>query len=345
MLVDDSAIVRGFMRRWIDEDPRLELVKACADGAQAVSEAANIRPDVIVLDIEMPNMDGLAALPQLRKAAPDARIVMASTLTAAGAAQTVKALALGASDFIAKPQASALGSVDSYRRDLIEKMVALGERAGARPVAAAPQAPITLRPRPIIATPPAVMLVAASTGGPTALPAFLGPIARRIEAPILIVQHMPASFTPVFAEKIEAAIGKHCREAQEGDTLSNGTVLLAPGDKHMRVARCPAGRMIHLDQGEPVNFCRPAADPLFESAAAAFGSRLLCVVLTGMGHDGRAGAGKIVQAGGRVIVQDEATSVVWGMPGAVAQAGHAEAVKPLKELSQLALRIMSGEAA
>ncbi len=345
MLVDDSAIVRGFMRRWIDEDPRSELVKACSDGAQAVAEAANIRPDVIVLDIEMPHMDGLSALPRLRKAAPDARIVMASTLTAAGATQTVKALALGATDFIAKPQASAFGSVDSYRRELVEKIVALGERAGVCSIASAPSAAIPLRPRPLIATPPAALLVAASTGGPTALPAFLAPIARRIDAPILIVQHMPASFTPVFAEKLETAIGKHCREAQEGDTLSSGTVLLAPGDKHMRIARCPAGRMIHIDQGDPVNYCRPAADPLFETAAATFGSRLLCVVLTGMGHDGRAGAGKIVEAGGRVIVQDEATSVVWGMPGAIAQAGYAEAVKPLKELSQLALHIMSGEAA
>lgn len=345
MLVDDSAIVRGFMRRWIDEDPRVELVKACSDGQQAVNDAANARPDVIVLDIEMPNMDGLTALPQLRKAAPEARIVMASTLTAAGASHTIKALALGASDFIAKPQASAMGSVDSYRRDLIEKIVALCERAGPRLAAAAPSAPIKLRARQLHTSPPAAMLVAASTGGPTALPAFLAPIARRIDAPILIVQHMPAAFTPIFAEKIEAAIGKHCREAREGDVLANGSVFLAPGDRHMRVARVPAGRMIHLDQGEPVNYCRPAADPLFETAAAAYGSRLLCVVLTGMGHDGRAGAGKIVEAGGRVIVQDEATSVVWGMPGSVAQAGHAEAVKPLKELSQLALRMMMGEAA
>jgi two-component system, chemotaxis family, protein-glutamate methylesterase/glutaminase len=344
MLVDDSAIVRGFMRRWIDEDPRVELVKACSDGVQAVNDAAKVRPDVIVLDIEMPNMDGLTALPQLRKAAPEARIVMASTLTSAGAAQTVKALALGAADFIAKPQASAMGSVDSYRRDLLDKIVALGERAGSR-LQRAPSPPIKLRPRQLHTSPPAALVIAASTGGPTALPTFLAPIARRIDAPILIVQHMPAAFTPVFAEKLESSIGKHCREAREGDILASGTVFLAPGDKHMRIARCPAGRMIHLDQGEPVNYCRPAADPLFESAAAAYGSRLLCVVLTGMGHDGRTGAGKIVEAGGRVIVQDEATSVVWGMPGSVAQAGHAEAVKPLKELSQLALRMMSGEAA
>ncbi len=347
MLVDDSAIVRGFMRRWIEEDPRIELANVCADGVQAVGAAASVRPDVIILDIEMPNMDGLCALPQLRKAAPDARIVMASTLTSQAAAQTVKALTLGAADFIAKPQAGAMGGVDSYRRQLIEKIVALGERAGARSVALAPSKPIALRPKPAHVAPPAAMLVAASTGGATALPAFLAPIARRIEAPILIVQHMPASFTPVFAAKIEAATGKHCREAREGDTLVDGAVLLAPGDRNMRIARCPAGRMIHIDTGEPVtvNGTGPAADPLFDSAAAAFGSRLLCVVLTGMGQDGCVGAAKVVEAGGRVIVQDEASSVVWGMPGAVARAGYAEAVKPLKDLSQLALRMMMGEAA
>jgi two-component system chemotaxis response regulator CheB len=343
MLVDDSAIVRGFMRRWIDEDPRIELAKVCSDGAQAVAEAALIRPDVIVLDIEMPNMDGITALPQLRKLAPDARIIMASTLTTQGAQQTVKALSLGAADFIAKPQASAMGSVDGYRRELLEKIVALAPR---RVIArTAPSPPVALRPRTALASPPACLVIAASTGGPSALPVFLGPIARRIDQPILIVQHMPAAFTPVFADKLESAIGKRCREAVDGDVLAPGCVFVAPGDYHMRVARGPAGRIVTLDRGDPVNFCRPAADPLFDSAAAAFGNRVLGVVLTGMGHDGRDGAGSIVRAGGRVIVQDEPTSVVWGMPGAVAQAGHAEAVKPLRDLSQLTLRMMNGEAA
>jgi two-component system chemotaxis response regulator CheB len=345
MLVDDSAIVRGFMRRWIEEEPRVELVKVCSDGQQAVAEAAGIKPDVIVLDIEMPNMDGISALPHLRRLAPDARIVMASTLTTQGAQQTVKALSLGAADFIAKPQASAMGGVDGYRRDLIEKIVVLGQRPNSQRPGAPPPRPFNLRPRPLTNTPPAALVIAASTGGPSALPVFLGPIARRIEAPILIVQHMPATFTAVFAEKLETSIGKRCREAVDGDVLAPGCVFLAPGDKHMRVARGPAGRIVTLDRGEPVNFCRPAADPLFESAAAAFGNRVLAVVLTGMGHDGRDGAGHIVRAGGRVIAQDESTSVVWGMPGAVATAGHAEAVKPLKDLSALALRMMNGEAA
>ncbi|MDP3738753.1 MAG: chemotaxis-specific protein-glutamate methyltransferase CheB [Hyphomonadaceae bacterium] len=341
MFVDDSAIVRGFMRRWVEDDHRIELVKACADGLQAISDAAHLRPDVIVLDVDMPGMDGLATLPQIRRAAPDARIVMAATTTGACAVASVKALSLGACDFIAKPEAAAFGSVETYRRELIEKIVALGGyQSGAIPKAWA------LRAKPAQATcPPAAMVIAAATGGPAALQAFLTPIARRIEAPILIVQHMPKSFTPVFAAKLEQATGKHCREAVEGDVLASGTMLLAPGGYHMRIARCPAGRMVHLDQADPVNFCRPAADPLFESAALAFGSRLLAVVLTGVGEDGCAGAGRIAAAGGHVIVQDEATSLVWGMPGAVARAGHAEAVKPLRDLSQLALRLMSGDVA
>jgi len=342
MLVDDSAIIRGFMRRWIEQDGRIELVKVCADGAQAVAEASVCSPDVIILDIEMPNMDGLAALPQLRKLVPGARVVMASTLTSAGAAQTVKALALGAADYIAKPQTSQIGGVDSYRVDLLNKIVALGERAGGW---SRPLAEYRLRDRPVIARKPAALVIASSTGGPSALPAFLAPIASRITQPILMVQHMPASFAPLLAEKLEQAIGKTCREAVHGEVIGSGAVLLAPGDQHMRIIKGGAGAVVQLDRGEPVNSCRPAADPLFETATAAFGGRVLGVVLTGMGHDGRAGASNIVSAGGRVIVQDEASSVVWGMPGAVAQAGYAEAVLPLRDLGQLALRVMNGEAA
>ncbi len=203
----------------------------------------------------------------------------------------------------------------------------------------------TLRAPPAVACEPAAMVIATSTGAAAALPAFLAPIARRIDAPILIAGQLSSFLTPMLAERIQQTVGKRCREAIEGDILAPGIILLAPGDCQMRIARCPAGRMIHLDRGEPLSFTRPVADPLFETAAGAFGSRLLAVVLTGMGEDGRAGAEKIADAGGRVIVQDEATSVDWGMPRAVAMAGHAEAVKPLKELSQLALRVMNGDAA
>lgn len=216
---------------------------------------------------------------------------------------------------------------------------------GADPAPAPSVTSYTLRPQPADARPPAAMVIAASTGGFASLQAFLGPVARRIEAPILIVQHMPAGCETAFALNLEHATGKHCRVASDCDVLSPGAMLLAPGGQHMRVARCPAGRMVHLDAGEPVNACRPAADPLFESAALAFGSRLLAVVLSGAGRDACAGAGRVAEAGGRVIVQSETRCDCWDMPGAVAAAGYAEAVKPLKELSQHALKLMNGEAA
>ncbi|HEX5007204.1 MAG TPA: chemotaxis-specific protein-glutamate methyltransferase CheB, partial [Hyphomonadaceae bacterium] len=323
MFVDDSAIVRGFMRRWIEEDDRLELVKVCADGLQAIAEAGALRPDVVVIDMEMPGLDGLATLPQIRRAAPAARIVMAATGNGASTAATVKALTIGASDFIAKPDPR--GSVDAFHRDLIEKVVALGSSHAPHP--------FKLRPPPQQTCTPAAMLVAAASGGAGALQAFLAPIARRIDAPILIVEHMPMGYTKLLAEWLEQSIGKRCREAVDGDVLAPGAIFLAPGGQHMRVARCPAGRMVHLDAGDPIEACRPAADALFESAAMAFGPRLLAVVLSGMGRDGCSGARRIAEAGGRVIVQDEATSCVWEMPGAVAMGGYAEAVKPVKELS------------
>ncbi len=340
IFADHSAIVRGFVRRWIEDDHRIELVKACSESGEAIVEAGRHHPDVIVLDADMPGMDGLSTLPHLRKAAPHARIMIASMLTPVGASTTMKALGAGACDFIVKPEASALGSVETYRRELIGKIVALGEHRSAFS-----QSTFTLRRKPQVCCPASLLVIAAATGGPVALQTFLTPIARRIDAPILIVQHMPAKFTSVFAERLEQATGKHCREARDGDTLAPGAMLVAPGDHHLRVARCPAGRMVHVDKGDPVHFCRPAADPLFDSAAAAFGPRVVGVVLTGMGDDACEGAARIVAAGGRVIVQDEASSVVWGMPGAVAKAGHAEAVKPLRDLSSLALKMMNGDGA
>jgi two-component system, chemotaxis family, protein-glutamate methylesterase/glutaminase len=340
IFADDSAIVRGFMRRWVEDDHRIELIKACGDGLQAVTEAAAHHPNVIILDTDMPGMDGLATLPHLRRVAPRARIVMASAHTPEGRAAAMKALGAGACDIIAKPEASAIGSVEVFHRELIEKIVALGE-----PHTNARRASIRLRPAPQTCCPGSLLVVAAASGGHAALQSFLVPIARRINAPILIVQHMPSPFTALLAERLEETTGRHCREARDNDTLTPGVMLIAPGDYHMRVARCPAGRMVHLDRGAPVQFRRPAADVLFESAAAAFGPRVVGVVLTGIGADGCEGSAKVAAAGGRVIVQDEASSLVWGMPGAVALAGYAEAVKPLKDLSTLALRMMNGEAA
>ena len=345
MIVDDSAVVRGLTRRWLEGETRIELVKQCADGAQALADAAECRPDVILLDVEMPKMDGLAALPLLKRIVPDARVIMASSLTSEGAATTVRALSLGAADYVAKPNATSLGSADSYRKELVDKIIALGSSlvAKSNPMAAARRVNFSLRQAPAAWNSPQALVIASSTGGPQALQDLLTPIARRIEQPILIVQHMPPAFTRIFAEKLGQTVGKPCREAVDGDVLAPGTMLLAPGDYHMRVAKGGGlNRIVRLDRGAPVNYCRPAADPLFDSASEVFGSRVLAVVLTGMGSDGKNGAGTLVKGGGRVIVQDESTSVVWGMPGAVATAGFAEAVKPLNELSAMTLRLMTG---
>jgi two-component system, chemotaxis family, protein-glutamate methylesterase/glutaminase len=348
MVVDDSAVVRGLTRRWLDAEAGIEISSLCSDGAQALLDARTHQPDIILLDVEMPKMDGLAALPELRKAAPNAIVIMASSLTSKGATTTIRALSLGAADYIAKPEATSLGAAEAYRRELIEKIKALGAKnvaASAPGVARAP-AKFQLRAAPMrVLSRPQALVIASSTGGPQALQTFLLPIAKRIQAPILIVQHMPATFTTIFAEKLGQHVGKPCREAKDGDRLDANTLLLAPGDFHMRVQGQGPALSVRLDKGDLVNFCRPAADPLFETAAQAFGSRLLGVVLTGMGSDGKNGSGRIVAAGGRVVVQDEASSVVWGMPGAVAMAGHAEAVKPLSELSDHVLRIMNGETA
>jgi len=343
MLVDDSAVVRALTRRWLDADPRVEVVRVSVDGEQALKDIAICQPDVVILDVEMPRMDGLAALPGLRKAAPGARVIMASTLTSRGATTTIKALQLGAADYIAKPEATALGAADAYRRDLIDKIVALGERSVGAVKAQA--GPIRLRPQVGRGIKPAVLVVAASTGGPAALQAFFTPIASRINVPTLIVQHMPATFMSIFAAKLGESIGRACREARDGEPLGPASFLMAAGDRHLRIARAAAGCVVRLDQEPPVNFCRPAADPLFESAAAAYGQRVLAIVLTGMGHDGRAGSAKIVGAGGRVAVQDEASSIVWGMPGSIAAAGYAEAVEPIEQLGALTLGILNGDAA
>ncbi|MEZ5936940.1 MAG: chemotaxis response regulator protein-glutamate methylesterase [Hyphomonadaceae bacterium] len=348
MVVDDSAVVRGLTRRWLEVDARIELVRVSSDGAQAIEDAKTCNPDIILLDVEMPKMDGLAALPQLRSVAPRARIIMASSLTSKGASTTIRALSLGAADYIAKPEATSLGSAEAYRRELVEKIIALAPRSRTADalVRQAPDAKFALRPPPQrSAGKPQALVVASSTGGPQALQNFLGPIAKHIDAPILIVQHMPATFTAIFSEKLGQAVGKPCREPVDGDVLGPGSFFLAPGDWHMKIARHGGANVIRLDQTPPVNYCRPAADPMFESAAAVFGARLVAVVLTGMGADGRGGAGHVVKNGGRVVVQDEASSVVWGMPGAVAMAGYAEAVEPLPELSRRTLRMMNGEIA
>jgi two-component system chemotaxis response regulator CheB len=327
MIVDDSATIRGLLTRWIGSDPALSVVATVNNGRAAVEQIKSADPDVVILDIEMPEMDGITALPLLLKACPRAKIIMASSLTRRNAEISLKALSLGATDYVPKPTSVGAGdAADAFRRDLCEKVVALGRprRAAAR-VVPTQGAPIKLRNASSVK--PQIVAIGSSTGGPQALNVVVKALAPQLNVPILITQHMPATFTAILAETLTRHSGLKCVEGADGMMLEAGHVYVAPGDHHMLIKG--RGGPIMLTQTPPENFCRPAVDPMFRSIAAAYGSAVLAVVLTGMGADGREGAKTIAAVNGTILAQDEATSVVWGMPAAVAHAGVASAVLPL----------------
>jgi len=370
MLVDDAVVVRGLFARWVDAERDLEVVATLRTGREAVDQLERVDPDVVVLDVDMPELDGIAALPLLLEKKRDLVVIMASTLTRRNAEISLKALSLGAADYIPKPASNReVSASTAFRRDLIEKIRQLGLR-GKRPrpaseparphpetrhapsivpaapteEAAAPSHRFTLRPMPL--TPPRVLLIGSSTGGPQALNALVSQIDSVFQrAPVLITQHMPPTFTAVLAEHLARIAKRPVREAVDGEEVNAGVVYLAPGGKHMRVTRRDGNAVIAIDDGPMVNFCKPAVDPLFESAAEVWGGKVLALVLTGMGADGLAGAKTIVAAGGHVLAQDEATSVVWGMPGQVANAGLCSAVLPLPEIAGKISRLFAGERA
>ncbi len=352
VIVDDSAVVRGLAKQWLTTDPAFDVVASFRDGAKAVAGIGQIDCDVIILDIEMPEMDGLTALPLLVKAIPGVQVIMASTLTQRNASVSMKALTLGAADYIAKPDnTKGLTGGNVYKRELLEKVKALGtaRRGSAKAVKAASAfgssnkaatKPIALRKS--VGAMPKVILIGSSTGGPQALDTVMRAINFDVPMPIFIVQHMPPMFTTILAQQITKISRFECTEAIDGELVKSGRVYLAPGDYHMTLVKDGNDVRIKLDQTEAVNFCRPAVDPLFLSAAEIYGRHAFGVVLTGMGHDGRDGSKLIVKKGGQIIAQDEATSVVWGMPGAVAEAGLANAVLPLSEVAPRIGRVLTG---
>jgi two-component system chemotaxis response regulator CheB len=364
MVVDDSVVARGLMARWIDEDPALAVVGTLRTGKLAVEQIATLKPDIVVLDIEMPEMDGLTALPLLLKARPGVQVVMASTLTRRNAEISLKALSLGAADYVPKPESnSGVSTSPEFKRDLVTKVAALGSRAkrtarshDATERQAAPvmrQAPSQMLPKAAVelqsmrrwsSTMPRVLAIGSSTGGPQALTKVfevIGPAAKRL--PVVVTQHMPATFTAILAENIGKAAGLPAAEGRDGEVLQPGHVYVAPGGKHMIVKASPDGAKIALTDGPPVNFCKPAVDPLFESLAEVYGPAVLATVLTGMGHDGGNGAVRICDAGGSVIAQDEETSVVWGMPQAVVQKKACCAVLPLDMIARKVAQLLKGE--
>jgi two-component system chemotaxis response regulator CheB len=361
MLVDDAVVVRGLFARWVESEPDLDVVATLRTGREAVDQLGRVDPDVVVLDVDMPDLDGIAALPLLLEKKPDLVVIMASTLTRRNAEISLRALSLGAADYIPKPGSNReVSASTAFRRDLIEKIRQLGQRAkrlrSVAPARAPKSAPsivpqleeivappsITLRPMPT--TSPRVLLIGSSTGGPQALNLLVAEIGGVIQrAPVLITQHMPPTFTAVLAEHL-ARVGKcSVHEAMDGEEISAGSVYLAPGGRHMKVSRRDGTAVISLEDGPLVNFCKPAVDPMFASAAEVWGSKVLALVLTGMGADGLAGARKIIAAGGHVFAQDEATSVVWGMPGQVTNAGLCSAVLPLPEIAGKLTRLFTGE--
>src|SRR5580692_4083615 len=368
MVVDDAIVVRSLLARWVDAEPDMEVIASLRNGREAVAQIEQCDADVVVLDIDMPELDGISALPLLLQKRRDLVVIMVSTFTRRSAEISLRALALGAKDYIPKPETTreATTSVE-FRRELIEKIRTLGRhrfapRAYARaptpgtaPISHGKQAPALrarktplhaaapLQLRPFSPVPPRVLLIGSSTGGPQALTALIEKLPAAVDrAPVLIAQHMPPMFTTVLAEHLSRVGGRGAHEAEDGEPVLAGGVYVAPGGRHMRVVRDRDGIKIVIGDDPPINFCKPSVDPLFSSAAAVWGSSALALVLTGMGTDGSRGAADIVAAGGSVIAQDEATSVVWGMPRSVAQAGLCSAVLPLNEIAPRILRLFAG---
>ena len=337
LLCDDSAVIRGALARMLESDKEIEIVGKVANGQEAVNAVRSVRPDVVVLDIEMPVMDGMTALPLLLRADAGVKVIMASTLTTRGADIALRALRLGAADYVPKP--SSIGTVndDGFKRELLEKVKGLAKQ---RRRVAGPRVAVALRP----ASPMAARLLAvgSSTGGPQALFTLVQGLGRSVGVPVVLTQHMPATFTPILAEHLTRIGVMPCSEARDGEPLSAGRIYLAPGDKHLLVEGSRSALRARLTVDPPENFCRPSVDPMLRSAAAACEGRVLVAMLTGMGRDGLEGTRRVVEAGGAAIAQDEASSVVWGMPGAIARAGLCHAVLPLPQIAPRLLEMLKG---
>jgi two-component system chemotaxis response regulator CheB len=320
----------------LSADPQIEIAGTAANGRIALAKIAQLVPDVVTLDIEMPEMDGLQTLRELRVLYPKLPVIMFSTLTERGGAATLDALTLGANDYVTKPAnvGSVTTAIQRVREQLIPKVKALcpllapPPHEATSPALRAPSSPPFSGPRRV-----SIVAIGTSTGGPNALAALFAALPTGFSVPIVIVQHMPPMFTRLLAQRLAATTPHRVREAAAGAALSPGDVWIAPGDHHLEVVREAQTMRLAIHQGPPENSCRPAVDPLFRSVAAVYGNRALAVILTGMGQDGLRGCQAIRAAGGQILAQDEASSVVWGMPGFVARAGLADRVLPLDRVA------------
>lgn len=373
MVVDDSAVIRGFFTNVLQADPSVEIVASLGNGEMALNllrrQGENhVHVDVVTLDIEMPVMDGLSALPQMLKLSPGIKVIMASSLSTEGAQETMRALQLGAADYIAKP-ASPKNREEMYAfaQELLGKVKVLGgitpsstpemaatkkenkpETAASPIITHVPQnvAPenIILRKTSLTGKKPAAIAIGCSTGGPQALTTLFRALkGKNFKVPVFITQHMPPQFTAMLAQQLTEVSGLSVVEAKDGMTVTAGTVYLAPGDFHMLIKNAGTETAIILDKGPLENFCRPAVDPMLRSLVEVYGDKLLVLIMTGMGADGLKGCQRVVDTGGVVLAQDKATSVVWGMPGAVASAGICTRVEPLMSLAPLLMEFSQGQ--
>lgn len=382
MVVDDSAVIRGMYGKTFEAEKDVSIVATAGNGETALQILARQDVDVVILDIEMPVMDGLTALPKILGLDNSVQVLIASTLSKRNAEISLSCLQLGAKDYLTKPSSTSelSGAVD-FKRDLVAKTKALAARrrklknwpqpdakasaaSAAKPKVFAAEKTQAEAAKPtggLLSNPPTapaskeivlrklgphrpeILAVGSSTGGPNALFAFFKGLDPHLNMPIVLTQHMPPNFTAILAEHITKQTPFPAKEAQNGDVLENNKVLVAPGDYHMTIIEESGRKIIQLNQDAPENFCRPAVDPMLRSLLPIYGGKVLMVMLTGMGSDGLLGCRKLVDAGATIVAQDEATSVVWGMPGAVAMAGLCHAVLPLDDIAPKLSQIMKGQ--
>lgn len=373
MVVDDSAVIRGIIARWLEQDPEIFVVASVSNGEAAVRRVRSCEAEVIILDVEMPIMDGMTALPLLIEEVPDIQIIMASTVTKRNARISLDALALGAADCLAKPETNRkVINGEDFRQLLHDKVKALGlsrRKSRGEAVPGKPRRGLAVEPGLVSAqarrdgrgvrkrapvTPvinlvdpsmvkPRVLVIGSSTGGPQALASLMPHIRDLGKVPVLITQHMPPTFTAILANHLSRLTSLDAAEGQIDELVQPGRIYVAPGDYHMSVFEDDNKDVrIRLDQSPTVNYCRPSVEPMLDSVVDVYGAACLFVMLTGMGHDGLNAAKRLVGKGGTVIAQNEETSVVWGMPGAVAAAGICNQVLPISDLGSATNRLLSG---
>lgn len=347
-IADDMLVIRGMLRNIITATGIAEVVALSSDGVEAIADYKQNKPDIVLMDVEMPNMDGLTALENILAYDPNARVMMCSSLTHSGAEATIKALNIGAIDFLPKPGTTPQNlSVKDFSEQLVRKIKAIVAPETSKPIAVIADddeetnSDIVLRAKPAGFSRPDVIAIGSSTGGLPPMFTLLGELKGALTVPVFITQHMPATFTKIMAQNITERTGLTAYEAEEGMVVEDGVVYVAPGGYHLMIKNEGGQKVCRLSDSPPENYCRPSVEPMFRSLIEAYGKNIVGVILTGMGHDGKDGAREMVSQGNNLILaQDEASSTVWGMPGAVARAGLCHKVLPADELGKYIRQLM-----